>query len=593
MNARLKSFAIISVLALLGAASVSAAQETNKQEPAKQGNDQPFKLSVGTNLVLVPVIVTDKRGEHVSGLTAADFEVKEEGSLQKIVRLDEFTAETSKVQKPPAAAKTFTNRLVAEHPKKLEIIALDQVNTPFANARDGHRMLVEFLSKTADANTLLALVAMQHNGVRIIHDFTSDPSILAAAVKKVQYSISSRDTRTLNAPGDSSEADLEALQIAALLNGADLSSATSANQLAAAARAAVAQARAQVDASRQAQEGLITLEDFQQLAQYFGGVPGRKSLIWASTGFPFSLGAPAQSTTRGTIDDDWQRTLRMLTDANIAVYPVDIGGLLPGVSANTIASINSAAVKTGGAEGGVGVRSGQMEALDSGAFVDPTTGRHDTMHQLADRTGGEAFYNSNDGADLFRRAGDDSAQYYVLAYHTKDNGKYGWRKLSVKVNRNDVRVRARSGFFFNDPKKEADPSKAVKDLKIAMTSDLPFTSIPLSGQWQQVEQAGDQRKIHFMLSVPPGVAFIDSEHQNHISLEFLVVATDRAGKNVANISQRLDTKLPPEGVAQIQEQGMDYANALTLPPSDYTVHFVVRDNLKGTLGSMVTPLKVE
>ena len=66
-----------------------------------------------------------------------------------------------------------------------------------------------------------------------------------------------------------------------------------------------------------------------------------------------------------------------------------------------------------------------------------------------------------------------------------------------------------------------------------------------------------------------------------------------AGKEVANISQRLDTKLKPEGVDQIQNRGIDYTNVLTLAPGDYKVHMIVRDNLRGTLGSMVTPLKVD
>jgi VWFA-related protein len=584
----MRTIALIAVVAILNATAGSAWQ--NKPGSSQEQSKEPFKLSVATHFVLVPVIVTDKQGNHVTGLKAEDFELKEDGSVQKISRLDELTADTVKVPVAATSPKEFTNQVVADHPKKLEIIAFDQVNTPFASSRDGERMLVEFLAKNVDANTLLALVALGHNGPRIIHDFTHDPGVLIAAVKKLQTSLNSRDSRTLESSGDSTEADFEALQIAAILNGSDTGNITTPQQMAAVGKAQ----RAQVDASRQAQEGLITLENFQKLAQYFQGVPGRKSLIWASTAFPFSLGAAAQATTRGTTNDDWQRTFRMLTDANIAVYPVDIGGLLPGVSANTLQSIDSAGmIKNGGPDGGTGQRGAVLAQIETGAFVDPTIGRHDTMHQVADMTGGQAFYNSNDGAELFRRAGEDAAQYYMLGYYTRDTGKFGWRKLAVKVNRDGVHVRARSGFVFSDPKKEADVNTPLKDLKMALGSDLSFTSIPIRGQWQQIEPAGNQKKIHFTLSIPPGVAAIDAEQQNHISLEFLITAMDASGKSAANISQRLDTKLPPEGVEQIQTQGIDYANALTLPPNSYTIHFVVRDNLRGTLGSVVTPLKLE
>jgi len=560
-----------------------------KNQPAK---DEPFKFSVGSNIVLVPVIVTDKQGNHVPGLTTDDFEVKENNTVEKIARFNEITSDVAKVQKMAWTPNTFTNEVNVDQPKKLEIIVLDQVNTPFQYASDGHRMLIEFLAKNVDANTLLALVAFQNNGVRIIHDFTSDPAVLVEAVKKTQVAINSRDSQAFDALGDNTQTDLEALQITALLNGADLGPTSDPGQLLAEVKAIRQQQRARVDQSMQAQEGLITLEDFQQVAQYFGHVPGRKSLIWASTGFPFALGTAPQSSTRGTLFEDWERTFHMLEDANISVYPVDIGGLVPGSNANVRSALqnqNDAALRSSG----VAARSDMMNKVDSGAFIDPNQNRHDSMHQLADMTGGEAFYNSNDGAELFRRAGQDAAQYYMLAYYTKDDGKYGWRKLSVKVRKDGVKVRTRSGFFFTDKRKDADPNGILKELKMAMTSDLSFTSVPIRGQWQQVEPAGAQKKVHFMLSIPAGVASIDTENQNHISLEFLVAATDSSGKPQGNISQRFDTKLPPEGVDQIQAKGLDYASALTLAPGKYKVHFVVRDNLKRTLGSIVVPLEVK
>jgi VWFA-related protein len=592
MKSRLFSWtSTIIFLSVFSISLIAVAQET--QPSAKADDSQPWKLSVGANLVIVPVIVTDKHGEHVTGLKDEDFEVKEEGVVQKIVHLDEISPDGAKVEKTvPVPSHTFGNT-VLEQPKRLMIIALDQINTAFQNATDGHRMLVDFLSKSADQNTLIALVALQHNGVRIIHNFTSDPSVLAAAVQKVKSVISSRDTHSLDALGDNSQADIEALQLIALLHGTDVTGGSSTADLLAAARASSAVQRAQIDASRQAQESLITLEDFQQLAQYFWGVPGRKSLIWASTGFPFSLGSSAQSSTRGTLPDDWQRTFRMLADANVSVYPVDIGGLLPGVNPNNMQAISSAlATSNGSNDGNSSVRSKQLDGVAGGAFIDPSSARHDTMRQLADMTGGQAFYNSNDVSGLFRLAGGDAAQYYMLAYYTKNTGKAGWRKLSVKVHRDSVRLRARAGFFFHDPGSEPEAARQADEM-MAMASDLNFTAMPLSGTWENVESAGNERKVHFLLSIPAGVPFVDNEHQNHINFDFRALATDSNGRVVAKLGERMATNLSPESLAQIQTKGLDYANFLTLPPGQYRIHFVVHDNQKGTLGSVTVPLKVE
>src|SRR5215472_11731588 len=159
----MRTIALIAVVAILNAPAGSAWQ--NKQESSQEQSKEPFKLSVATHFVLVPVIVTDKQGNHVTGLKAEDFEVKEDGAVQKIARLDELTADTVKVQATSGNPKSFTNQVTAEHPKKLEIIALDQVNTPFVSGAQGYRGLVEFLAKNVDANTLLALVAITPNGV--------------------------------------------------------------------------------------------------------------------------------------------------------------------------------------------------------------------------------------------------------------------------------------------------------------------------------------------------------------------------------------------------------------------------------------------
>lgn len=603
MVARLLRFfsLVVLVCVVFSTAAVPGDKDKkDKNDQPKEQDQQSFKIS--THLVLVPVIVTDKRGEHVTGLTANDFEVKEDGSAQKIVRLDEFSADTAKVAATaPADNKTFSNQVSADHPKKLTIIALDQVNTPFASAKDGARNLVNFLGKNIDSNTLLALVAMRHNGVQIIHNFTSDPSVLQAAVKKVEWQLSSRDLRTTNDSGDNTEVDREALQINAILTNPDVAAADAAARggPAAASNAAAARARVQnrqqqalVDTSFQAQEALITLEDFQQLAEYYGGVPGRKSLIWASTGFPFALGTAPQSSTRGTLFSDWERTFRMLSDANISVYPVDIGGLLPGVGANNLQTINTNALRNNSAEGGVATRSAQIDDVRTGAFIDPIVAHQETMRQLADMTGGQAFLNSNDTAGLFRRAADDSGQYYLLSYYTKDTGKPGWRKLNVKVERDGVKVRARSGFFFTNAAIESDAARQSEEM-MAMTSDLSFSTLPIQGRWEQAQPAGDKRKIHFLLSVPPGVPFIDADNKNLINFDFRVVATDANGQVVATIGQRMQANLEADQADQIRKSGLDYANDLILAPGQYKVHFVVRDNLKGSLGSVVTPLKVE
>lgn len=519
-----------------------------------------------TNLVLVPVVVSDKQGNHVSGLTANDFELKQDGKDQKIASFEEVKSETALVQLPTNPSSVFTNQVVAPHPKNLQIIAIDLLNTSFANqkyARDG---LIDFLSKSANEDALIALVAFQPSGVRVIHNFTSDRSVLVGAIKRVKGGMSSvTDTPTLTVRGDD---ELEAAQLDALLSGGGP------DNLA-----------ARVDASRAAQAGLFTLQCFQEVGLYFASVPGRKSLLWASSAFQFGTGSLSGDLTRGTTPSDWQRTVRMLQDANIAVYPVDVSGLTGSVFRGAGNNLPSTL-------GGTTERSQALQQVEAGRGFDPAQAKHETMQEVADRTGGLAYYNSNNLPKMFHQATLDSGQYYMLAFYTKDTGKEGWHKIQIKSHHEGTQIRYRSGFFVT--KDMTNPELArQQDEFHAITSYLNFTSLPIDGMWQQVEPAGDKRKVHFALNIPPSASLIDTEHENHIDIDFLAVAMDKIGKEAANISQRLNRKLPPPGVAQIQTNGLTYVNTLTLSPGQYNVHIAVRDNLSGRIGSVVAPLKVE
>jgi hypothetical protein len=128
---------------------------------------------------------------------------------------------------------------------------------------------------------------------------------------------------------------------------------------------------------------------------------------------------------------------------------------------------------------------------------------------------------------------------------------------------------------------------------MAMTSDLDFTSLPIRGKWDQIEAAGTDRKLRFVLTLPAGVPYIDTENKNLLNFDFRAVVTDSSGQVVSKLGQRLQTNLSAAEVEQIRSQGLDYMNELKLPPGQYKAHFVVRDNLRGALGSIITVLKVE
>ncbi|HKD79159.1 MAG TPA: VWA domain-containing protein [Candidatus Angelobacter sp.] len=566
--------AAIATLCLAPFIVLTSQEKKAADQPQAQPN-APYTFSIGANMVLVPVVVSDKHGQHVTGLTANDFELREDGKEQKIAGFEEINAEKTAVQRVVVAPNSFTNQVAAAHPKKLEIILLDLLNTPVSGRVEARRGLAQFLSQSTEPDTLLALLVLRGDGVQIIHNFTSDPSVLVAAVKKAQAPAAALDSPALNTNGG--DVDAEARQIHAIVTGQNAAATVggSANPTG----ALVAMERGQealTDKSRQDADALLTLRGLQQIARYFAAVPGRKSLIWASTGFRFNLGSMAGEATRGTTVNDWQRTARMLQDANIAVYPVDVGGLPPAVASAEV----HGEIPTAG------------DAIASGMIADPSTGKHQTMEQLAGMTGGQAFYNLNNSDEFFRRASQDSEQYYMLAYYTTNTAAPGWRKLSVRVHHDNVRLRTRSGFFFNNAARDPESTRQSDEFS-ALTSALESTSLPIKGEWTQTEVSGNQRKVHFALTLPPGAVLLDREHENRVSVDFLIYVWNAEGKEEEKIGQRLERPLTADEISELQTKGLSYENVFTLPPGKYDVHFVVRDNLRGKLGSVVTQLTVE
>jgi hypothetical protein len=257
----------------------------------------------------------------------------------------------------------------------------------------------------------------------------------------------------------------------------------------------------------------------------------------------------------------------MLNDAGISVYPVDARGLMvffPGANVSQIQGLGS-------------VKQAIFEAT------------RDTMVGFADMTGGKAFYNRNDLDIAFQKAADDSSTYYMLGYYLDKNAKPGWHKLQVKVRRGGTEVRARNGFFVTDAKK-VDNRKM--DISLALVSPLDYTGVPLSVRWTSLQAAGAKKKIHFQITLPPNANIVDTTNNNFVSLEFVAVVRTPSGDPADQFSQHVETNFKPDSLQSFQKDGLNYGNDVIVPPGEYSVRFVVRNNVDGRMGSVMASLRV-
>lgn len=514
-----------------------------------------------TVLVQVPVVVADKSGKHVRGLDENDFAVLENGKPVKVEHFEELTGDSAPIALQAATPGTFNNlALDPSHPHNIVVIALDTVNTPFLDQAYGRRELVKFLGQTVNASQVLSLMLITSRGLRVVQGLSNDPASLVAVLKKVGGETSPMETESVDAQADLAAGTIQSglHQISgmdpmtAMNNFVDYGDPLEAQFL---------------------QENAIetTMNAFLGIAWSLQGVPGRKSLIWATGGFPFSIFSP-DDIPGGHLSSLYERAMLALNEAQIAVYPVDIRGLTPG-------PIGSG-------------RGGKMSAQQMVNRAWLQQGGFDTLNEFADMTGGKAFYNTNDLAGSFRRAADDGATYYMLSYYldTK-NGKPGWRKLSVKVNRPGIEIRARTGFLVTNTTMNPRLTRDL-DMINALHSPIEGTGIPVTVQWVGAVADGTKKKASFFAHMAAGGLSFDPAGRDQLNFDFAAIAFDKNGKEVAQSAQNFSKPVPEAQLASVRTNGVGFRNSLELLPGTYTVRFVVRDNVTGKIGSVTAPLTV-
>lgn len=529
-------------------------------------------VRVETRLVLVDVVATDKQGRPVTDLTLGDFTLLENGKPQQIATFSyedaARQAEAQPASPPPLPAHVYTNRPEYRRPPgQLTLLLLDGLNTPRGDQAYARDQMLRYLKTQLKPDQHTAILTLTSQ-LRLLQDFTTDPRLLLNALAGF-----GGETSVALSRAEPLEIPPEAYQ----LMPADM--------------------MANIDRFQAEQETLATdsrvattLEALRAVARATGGYPGRKNLIWVSASFPFTL-LPEDS---GNVDlvrsylDEIRRTASLLTDAQVAVYPVDARGLvgMPVLSAASRMQDRSGRGLQGSAMADALSRSNQQ-----------LVSSQQTMANIAEETGGRAFTNRNDIDAAIATSVADGGTYYTLGYYPDNKAADGkLRRIEVKVARKGVKLRHRRGYY-PTPRPtpgEKENKRAEREIRAALADPLPATGVT------------------FLASVPPptpgpparvGVDFLvdartlafeeTPESQQHCHLEFLAVAISPQGRVVTSAGHTVEGNLGPERYDEVRRDGLPYRLELELPPGRYRLRLLVRDNLSGSLGTLDVPLAVE
>jgi VWFA-related protein len=413
------------------------AQAQDNMQSLQGGGQQGATLSIVTREVLLDVVVTDKSGQPVTGLTATDFNVTEEGDAQRLTHVEEHhpmgAEELAKLKAAPALPpNTFTNFLPVANTNASTVILLDALDTNVQAQMELREQLIDYL-KHMQAGTPVAIFQLDTE-MRLIQGFTADPQVLLDAAK--------------------GKRDMPQLQ--KLVRGSP-------------------------DEYRRAKLGILHA-GFQMMGRYLAGFPGRKNLVWFAGAIPTSYVSDPLGTDVGkSFKDDFSVTgdnpadlVDALTLSRVAVYPIDARGL------------QTPPMFEAGNNGRPSMNGGMR-------FEGRQAYQHMDLDTIADATGGKAYYNTNGLKEKLALIVNNGSNYYTLAYATTNQKWEGqFRHIKLTVTRAGAQVQYRRGYYAVDRAKQEQRLLAAMQKRKARTADQPFGDDEASEEAQPVapEAAG-------------------------------------------------------------------------------------------------------
>ncbi len=544
-------------------------------------------LQTAVQLVVEDVVVTDKAGRPVHGLPASGFSLRENGAAQALRGFDEHVGgRESHTVVPSLPAGVFTNVPVVNG--VANVLLLDGMNTPPEAQPYLRDQLVRFLA--AERPGTRTAVFTLNQSLHLLQDFTVDPALLKRVVKLqgVQFSpllnrelndtdahkTSERLTDMIEQSGGDSM--LEQMQIALL-------------DMEARRASQVTQVRAR-----------LTMEALEQLARYLAGVPGRKNVLWFSGSFPVNIVRDVQTTGdpfAGNADmtAELRRTINLMAANRVAVYPIDARGLEPAPSQS--ATDNGTAGNRQRTQLTYGTRA--PNPRDNQFYIDQAA-EHSTMQELAQGTGGEAFYNTNGLQEAMERSATDGDNYYTLQYTPPPGSKPGeLRKIEIRLNHPGARLSYRRTYYTSAPRDAelaASPIPAAARYTSPDASELVFQLQPepvSSAPPDKVlgaKAAGSNSSLYALQVLLPVSALHvtqDSDGKHRATLEYATLLYDRKGTVLDSHQDRAVLVLDEARYQAMLQGGLRFHHTVALAlGSSGSVRVLVRDVGTNRVGSL-------
>jgi VWFA-related protein len=545
----------LAAMLCLGSLGAAASPPPSAGPAAPQSPQQPSRPTFrsGLDLVVVNVVVRDKDGRLVRGLTRDDFAVLEDGKPQTVTSFDFEEIENASL--PAMETQTVLGTIVL--PAKPAAAAAPAVAEarPAADMKD-RRLIVlfydlgsmetedvaravqsgrDYIDRKMSPADLIAVASLA-TALSIDQDFTADRQALAAALNRlspVDGSAAAAGTDAETAPdtGNAFVADDTEFNI--------------------------------FNTDRR-------LDALRAMADVLAGIEQKKSIVYFSGGITQS-GMDNQAALRTLVD----RAVR----ANVSIYAADTRGLaaLPAGGAASQASVR-----------GTGAFSGRAMSSQRESF----SAAQDTLSTISEDTGGKAFFDVNEFSEVFDKVVEDTTSYYLLGYTSTNPARDGrFRRIRVTLKRSGLKVEFRNGYYAPRDFAHSGRDDREQQMQEQLLSDLPMTDLPVHGSAGYFRLAGNRYFVPVWFIVPGSqVQFSRASDKEKATLDVLGVIRDGQNRPVAWIQDTV--KLSVAATEEVRRRNVQYGTSFELPPGLYRLKVVIRENQLGTFGSFDSTLVV-
>ena len=587
--------ALLVCIVSAGAQQPPAAEGMASKPPVTQtagqqtGTGRPV-YGTTSSVVLLDIVIRDKKGKPIRDLQPTEIKVSEDGSPRELTafRLVEGQVSEDRVQGPAQGG------LQPDPSRQVSLVTMvfDKV---LDNRMLSRQAALDFIANNMESNVWIAVWSIDQR-LYLRQEFTHDPYLVKQAVLAATGTTSTAAASLAGAAAQQEEIAKEAVTIAEQAQGAAAGGGTGADSSsigAANAQAQMAQVIASTlrfsDSIQRQQQGQSSLYPLLALVKTQGRLTGRKTVLYFAEG----LVVPKN------LDEVFQTAISEANRANVTVYAIDARGL--GSARDSDSSRNQLFKAARDSQAQMAKRGAGAVTVDEVMIAENAeeslrANVQSTLAELAQSTGGFLIADTNDFKPSMQRIATDIGSYYEAAYvpvSQEFDGRF--RKISVKVTRPGVTVQSRSGYFALPPGEGSALLPFEMPLLTALTVNPPPHAFDYQVRALQFSPGREGRQHVLLMEVPlEGMSFQADKRKNSYTLRFslLALVKDATGRIVERFSDDYPFEGPLDKLDQIKRGNLIFRRPFALTPGEYTLESVAQDRDSGRTSVVRQPLRV-